>query len=53
MSGEIEAPELEDPKDREMWEHMQGVEEAAKRVADRVAEKGGHIGPNGSLVMGG
>jgi hypothetical protein len=37
--GEIEEPEFDDPEDARLWERMVEYEEAAVRVADRVASK--------------
>ncbi len=39
-AGEIERPDLEDPEDARLWALMGSYEEAALRVADRVASKG-------------
>ena len=36
--GEIEKPELADPRDLERWEHMESVWRTAEKIAARCAE---------------
>ncbi len=38
MRGEIEKPELSDPRELEEWEHMEAIMRTAKKVVARRAE---------------
>ncbi len=39
-AGDIEKPDLDDPEDVRLWALMETYEQAAIRVAERVASKG-------------